>query len=72
MGTTLASFQQEGNVPNWNDILNRRDRGKHKDSEHSLSILLLMPSGPEALETFKRCNIFFTSVGVVVMFSRVD
>ena len=65
MGLTFDSFHILGTFARVKDLLNKVARGADMASEHSLSNLLLIPSGPFALPVFRVFRIFFTSVWVV-------
>ena len=61
-----------GNRPVSKDLLNKIASGTHKDSAHSLKILLLIPPGPDALEVLRPRKIFSTSADVVLICSSFN
>ena len=66
-GITFACFQASGNVPFAIHLLNKIDRGSAKADEVSVSIRLLILSGPVALPGFSLFNVLYTSSGFVVI-----
>ncbi len=58
-------------MPSFIDLLNKSVRGVHCESAHSLNTLLLMPSGPLALEVLSLDIIFLTVMTSKLTFSNL-